>query len=128
MVLAATDPAQPYGASLHWPRPPSREDDEDAAAAGAARAASPAPSSCSATASRSSTSSAAARACCASRASRATQLGEALAAIVEAVGERRLPRLGLERIDGESIVGHELEAALVEAGFERQPRRLVAAA
>ena len=29
VVLAVTDPAQPYGASLKWPRPPSREGDAD---------------------------------------------------------------------------------------------------
>ena len=28
-VLAATDPAQPYGAQLAWPRPPAREGAED---------------------------------------------------------------------------------------------------
>jgi ATP-dependent Lhr-like helicase len=56
------------------------------------------------------------------------QRAAALAAIVEAVRERRLPRLGIERIDGETIVGHALEAELVDAGFERQPRRLVASA
>ena len=128
VVLAVTDPAQPYGASLSWPRPPSREG-TDPDGRGGRRP---------------------------SRVAGAyvvlrdgepvlyverggkgllrlarldgDQLAAALAAVIEAVGERRLPRLGLERIDGESIVGHELEAALVEAGFERQPRRLVASA
>ena len=128
-ILAATDPAQPYGATLKWPRRPGDEEAQDGAGARGGR-----------------------------RPSRvagafvllrngepiiyverggkgllrladipAQQLANALAAIVEAVGERKLPRLGIERIDGESIVGHELEVSLVEAGFERQPRRLVAA-
>ena len=50
----------------------------------------------------------------------------ALGAVVEAVGARQVPRLGIERIDGEAAIGHECEQALVDAGFERQPRRLVA--
>ena len=51
-LLAATDPANPYGAALPWPKPPSA----------AGPPAPPAPTSCCATASRSSTSSAAAAA------------------------------------------------------------------
>lgn len=128
-ILAATDPAQPYGASLKWPRPSGEDESEDGSSGRGGR-----------------------------RPSRvagafvllrngapiiyierggkgllrltdipAQVLANALAAITEAVKERKLPRLGLERIDGESIVGHELEVSLVEAGFERQPRRLVAA-
>ncbi len=128
VVLAVTDPAQPYGASLSWPRPPLRDGD-DGDGRGGRRP---------------------------SRVAGAyvvlrdgepvfyverggkgllrlarlddAQLAAALAAVVEAVRERRLPRLGVEKIGGESIVGHQLEAALVEAGFERQPRRLVASA
>ncbi len=129
VVLAVTDPAQPYGASLKWPRPPAREGEDDADGRGGRRP---------------------------SRVAGAyvvlrngepviyverggkgllqlarlneERLAAALKAIVESVVERRLPRLGIERIDGESIVGHPLEAALVDAGFERQPRRLVASA
>ncbi|MCO5327766.1 MAG: hypothetical protein M9964_12065 [Solirubrobacterales bacterium] len=128
-ILAATDPAQPYGATLKWPRRPGEEEGGDGTGARGGR-----------------------------RPSRvagafvllrngepiiyierggkgllrlteipAQVLANALSAIVEAVGERKIPRLGIEKIDGESIVGHELEVSLVEAGFERQPRRLVAA-
>ena len=56
------------------------------------------------------------------------QFAKALDAIVEAVGARRLPRLGIERIDGEPVIGNDAEQVLVDAGFERQPRRLVASA
>ena len=130
VVLAATDPAQPYGASLKWPRPAgNRGDDGDGESRGGRRP------------------SRVAGAFVLLRNGEPTvylerggkgllrltelegeRLDAALSFIVEQVRERRLPRLGLERIDGESIVGHELEAALVEAGFERQPRRLVASA
>ncbi len=125
VVLAVTDPAQPYGASLKWPQPLGREGEEDGR--GGRRP---------------------------SRVAGAFVLlrnGEpifyierggkgllrlariaeeqqtlALAAIIEAVKARRLPRLAVERIDGDAAIGHELENALVTAGFERQPRRLVA--
>jgi ATP-dependent Lhr-like helicase len=127
VVLAATDPAQPYGATLKWPRPPGADDDGDgrggrrpSRVAGAfllLRNGEPA--------------------LYIERGGKGLlQLGHltdeqraaAFATLVESVRERRLPRLGLERIDGESIVGHALEAELVSAGFERQPRRLVASA
>ena len=55
IVLAATDPAQPYGAALPWPK----RDGERAAA----RSASPAPTSCWPAPSRCCTWSAAARGC-----------------------------------------------------------------
>ena len=126
IVLAVTDPAQPYGASLKWPQPLLREG-EDPDGRGGRR-----PS----------------RVAGAFvllrngepiiyverggkgllRLARITeeQQTRALAAIIEAVKARRLPRLAVERIDGESAIGHELENALATAGFERQPRRLVA--
>ncbi|MBA2524006.1 MAG: hypothetical protein H0V25_11865 [Solirubrobacterales bacterium] len=129
VVLAVTDPAQPYGASLKWPRLPAREGDEESDGRGGRRP---------------------------SRVAGAfvllrngepviyierggkgllrlariegDQLAGALKAITEAVVARRLPRLAVERIDGEPAIGHELESVLAEAGFERQPRRLVASA
>ncbi len=128
IVLAVTDPAQPYGASLSWPRPPAHVDDDPDGDGRRGR-----------------------------RPSRVAgaylvlrngepmiyierggkgllrlarfegdQFAASLGAIVESVKARRLPRLGIERIDGEPAMGHEAEPALVEAGFERQPRRLVA--
>jgi hypothetical protein len=39
-----------------------------------------------------------------------------------------LPKLAIERLDGEPVIGSALEEVLVEAGFSRQPRRLVASA
>ena len=125
VVLAATDPAQPYGASLAWPRLPSREEDEDGR--GGRR-----PSRV-----------AGAHVVLRNgepvlylerggkgllRLARFTDesFATALGAVVAAIGARQVPRLGIERIDGEAAIGHECEGALVEAGFERQPRRLVA--
>jgi ATP-dependent Lhr-like helicase len=125
IVLAVTDPAQPYGASLSWPQPPAQDDDDPdgrkrrrpSRVAGAyvvLRNGEPM--------------------IYLERGGKGLlrlarfeqdQFAAALAAIVEAVAARRLPRLGIERIDGEPAIGHEAELELVEAGFERQPRRLV---
>ena len=71
VVLATSDPANPYGAALPWPdravdpaAPPTRPTTHrPTSAAGTSRAARPAPSSCSSTASSCSTSSGAARRC-----------------------------------------------------------------
>ncbi|MEZ5073313.1 MAG: hypothetical protein R2691_00550 [Solirubrobacterales bacterium] len=126
VVLAATDPAQPYGASLAWPRLPARADGGDgrggrrpSRVAGAhvlLRNGEPA--------------------LYVERGGKGLLrlrrfdedgFGRALAALVAAVGARRVPRLAIERIDGEAALGHGCEQALIDAGFERQPRRLVAA-
>jgi hypothetical protein len=56
------------------------------------------------------------------------QLREALATLAEAAGEGLLPKLAVERIDGDAVIGSALEETMVEAGFSRQPRRLVASA
>jgi ATP-dependent Lhr-like helicase len=122
LVLAASDPANPYGASLPWPkrdgtgkggRRPSRtpgayvllRDGEpllfvERGGRGILRLA---------------------------------ELGdEALAeAIAELAGAARdglMPRLAIERLDGEPVIGSGLEETLIAAGFAREPRRLVASA
>jgi ATP-dependent helicase Lhr and Lhr-like helicase len=118
LVLAATDPANPYGAALAWPkraagRRPSRspgayvllQDGEprlyvERGGRGVLRLA---------------------------------ELGEdafaeALQVLAEAAADGRLPRLAIERVDGEPVIGSGLEPTLIEAGFSRQPRRLVASA
>nr|MBA2239671.1 hypothetical protein [Solirubrobacterales bacterium] len=52
-------------------------------------------------------------------------LDEALRSLAGFVAAGRLGKLGIERIDGEPVIGSALEPALVAAGFSRQPRRLV---
>ena len=119
-VLAATDPANPYGASLSWPkregqggRRPSRtpgayvllRDGEpvvfvERGGRGVLRLAE----------------------------LEGARLGEALGALAEAVADGLVPRLAVERVDGEAVIGSGLEPTLIEAGFSRQPRRLVASA
>jgi ATP-dependent Lhr-like helicase len=135
LVLAAADPAQPYGAALPWPR---REDQEHgrratgrpARVAGAyvvmvgdepvlyverggrglvtlveSPAGSPAPAG-----------------------SRGEPLLEALAALAEAVRGGRVGKLALERIDGEPAISSDLAEALIELGFHSGPRKLTLSA
>jgi len=123
LVLAATDPANPYGAMLAWPkrdpsagrsgRRPSRtpgayvlmRDGEpllfvERGGRGILRLAR----------------------------LEGQPLAEAIGALAEASRDGLIPRLALERLDGEPVIGSSLEEKLVAAGFSRQPRRLVASA
>jgi ATP-dependent Lhr-like helicase len=47
-----------------------------------------------------------------------------LEALADAVRRGRVPRLGIERVDGEPAVGSAWEARLLELGFRGGPRRL----
>jgi ATP-dependent Lhr-like helicase len=49
---------------------------------------------------------------------------EALRALAEAVRAGRVPKLSLERIDGEPAIASSLVAELIELGFHSGPRRL----
>jgi ATP-dependent Lhr-like helicase len=131
LVIAAADPAQPYGAALPWPkrgegeRRPARVagayvvlvDDQPLlyverggrglltlgdASGGAAGAARPAIDR--------------------------DPLRAALQALAEAVRAGRVPKLSLERIDGETAIASNLAEALIELGFHSGPRRLTLSA
>ncbi|MBV9415379.1 MAG: DEAD/DEAH box helicase, partial [Solirubrobacterales bacterium] len=122
VVLAALDPAQPYGAALAWP---AREHDRDDA--------------------RRPTRVAGAYVVLTGgepilyveRGGRALQtlvrnddprLQPALAALTEQVRAGRLRRLALEKVDGESALVSPLGAALIALGFQQGPRRLTLSA
>jgi len=121
VVLAATDPAQPYGAALPWPaRDAGDPRAKPARAAGAyvvLAGAEPV--------------------LYVERGGRGLQLlvdrddarlrpaVDALAAFVTADGRHKL---SLERVDGEPVVGSELEGLLVEVGFRAGPRKLTLSA
>ncbi len=117
-ILAATDPANPYGASLPWPKPPSGR--RPARAAGAhvlLRDGEPL--------------------VYVERGGRGilrlTQLSDAdlaaaAQALADAVTAGRLPKLGIEKLDGEPVIGSGHEEALLSAGFSRGPRKLTASA
>jgi ATP-dependent Lhr-like helicase len=121
LVLAATDPANPYGAGVPWPkrdrgaggRRPSRtpgayvllRDGEpllfvERGGRGILRL----------------------------RELEGEALAEAVGELAGAARDGLLPRLGIERVDGEPVIGSGLEETLIAAGFSRQPRRLVASA
>jgi ATP-dependent Lhr-like helicase len=117
-VLAATDPANPYGASLPWPkleggRRPSRtpgahlllRDGEplvflERGGRGLLRLAQ----------------------------IQGEELEQAMRALADAVSTGHLPKLAVEKLDGEAIIGSGHEEALIGAGFNRGPRKLTATA
>ncbi|MGH2956701.1 MAG: hypothetical protein ACRDL6_06890, partial [Solirubrobacterales bacterium] len=116
LLLAATDPAYPYGATLPWPRLEGQR--RPARTAGAyilMRDGEPL--------------------LYVERGGkgilRLTQLSEeelaaALAELAAAARDGLVDKLAIERLDGEAVIGSGMEASLIEAGFRRQPRRLVA--
>ena len=117
IVLAATDPAQPYGAVLRWPqregRSPARQSGAYVVLAGAEPV------------------------IYVERGGKGLQilveandprLGDATAALADAVHRGRIKRLALERVDGEPVVGSEWEDALLELGFRAGPRKLTLSA
>jgi ATP-dependent Lhr-like helicase len=118
LLLAATDPANPYGASLPWPKPASGR--RPARAPGAhvlLRDGAPV--------------------LYVERGGRGIlrlaeldgeDLAAAVAALADAVASSRLPKLAVEKLDGEPIVGSGHEETLLEAGFSRGPRKLTLAA
>jgi len=118
LLLAATDPANPYGASLPWPKPASGR--RLARAPGAhvlMRDGAPQ--------------------LYVERGGRGIvrlaelddeQLAAAVAALAEAVAAGRLPKLAIEKLDGDPVIGSGQEDTLLEAGFSRGPRKLTLAA
>ncbi len=139
LVIAAADPAQPYGAALPWPK---RED-------GSARASRVAgayvvmvadePSLYVERGGRGLVTLTAGQRSAAAGAPRSAAgvtspglgsnpLREALEALAEAVRSGRVPKLTLERIDGEPAIGSDLVEMLIELGFQPGPRRLTLSA
>jgi ATP-dependent Lhr-like helicase len=117
-TLAATDPANPYGAALPWPKPPSGR--RPARAPGAhvlLRDGEPL--------------------VYVERGGKSilrlvelsdADLAAAMQALADAVSAGRLPKLGIEKLDGEPVIGSGHEEALLDAGFSRGPRKLTASA
>jgi ATP-dependent Lhr-like helicase len=118
LVLAAVDPAQPYGAALAWPATAqSRRPTRVPGAYVVLTAGEPI--------------------VYVERGGRALQtlvgpddqrLEPALAALVEQVRTGRIKRIALEKVDGESALDSPLGEALVRLGFQEGPRRLTLSA
>ncbi len=119
VVLAATDPAQPYGAALPWPkrdaekRRPARVRGAYVVLAGAEPVV------------------------YVEKGGRGLALlvepedprvRPALEALVAFISGGRGRKLSLEKIDGASIIGHALEQLLVELGFRQGPTKLTLSA
>jgi ATP-dependent Lhr-like helicase len=126
LVIGAADPAQPYGAALQWPRR-EREHGRPARVAGAYLVLlCDEPALYVERGGRSLTT-----LCDLSAAAVAGRFAEAggplraaLAALAEAVREGKVPKLALERIDGEPAMASPLAGTLAELGFHSGPRRL----
>jgi ATP-dependent Lhr-like helicase len=118
-VLAATDPAQPYGAALPWPkrdgetRRPARAPGALVVLAGAAPV------------------------LYLERGGKALQtlvdaddprVAPALQALADHARAGRVKRIALERVDGEPVMGSRWEPALADVGFRAGPRKLTLSA
>jgi ATP-dependent Lhr-like helicase len=123
LVLAATDPANPYGATLPWPK---RDDNRRAARVPGAHVvtldADPV-----LYVERSGKGLITLRDPFADGAP-AAWLPDALRALADHVRRGRIKRLALERFDGEPAVGSPFEPLLIDAGFTQGPRRLTLSA
>ena len=126
LVLAAADPAQPYGAALPWPRR-AREQGRPARVAGAyVVLVGEQPELYVERGGRGLLTLGDPQATRAAGAQDA--LRAALEALADAVRAGKLPRLALERIDGEPALASPHAAALIELGFGTGPRRLTLSA
>jgi len=120
VVLAATDPAQPYGAALPWPKANDAEKRRPQRVAGAyvvLAGAEPA--------------------VYVERGGRGIailvpredpRLRPALEALAAFITGGRGRKLSLERVDGEPVVGSDVEALLIELGFRGGPSKLTLSA
>jgi ATP-dependent helicase Lhr and Lhr-like helicase len=121
VVLAAVDPAQPYGAALPWPKPRDDHGRRPARTAGAyvvLVAGDPI--------------------VYLERGGRALQtltqsaadarIEPALAALVDRVRSAQIKRVALEKVDGQPAMGSSLAPALTALGFQEGPRRLTLSA
>jgi ATP-dependent Lhr-like helicase len=121
LVLAATDPANPYGATLPWPK---REDDDSN------RRPARVPGAYVVTLEAEPVLyvERGGKGLLALKEPREEWLRPALEALAGEVRRGRVPRLGIERFDGEPVVGSEAGALLIELGFRQGPRRLTLSA
>ncbi len=132
LVLAATDPANPYGAALPWPK----RDDAETSSNPPSRRPSRVPGAYVVTldaepvlyVERSGRGLLALREPLMDPGQPAEWLRDALEAVAENVRRGRLKRLALERFDGEPVMGSVFEALLVDIGFRQGPRRLTLSA
>jgi ATP-dependent helicase Lhr and Lhr-like helicase len=120
LVLAATDPANPWGATLPWPKREEGSGRRPARVAGAYVVSLDADPVLYVERGG--------KGLLALREPDEEWLRPALEALADAVRRARVPRLGVERFDGEPVVGSEVGGLLIELGFRQGPRRLTLSA
>ena len=119
VVIAAADPAQPYGAALAWPKREAASKSRPARVAGAyVVLVADAPVLYVERGGRSLLT------LSERHGAREDSTQQALTALAAAVRAGRIGKLALERIDGEPAIASSLANALVELGFHPGPRRL----
>ena len=126
VVLAAVDPAQPYGAALPWPKRDIQERRPSRVAGAYVVLVADEPVLYVERGGRSLLTFAGASP--SAGRGEAGSLEHGLRALAEAVRAGRVPKLALERIDGEAATGSALAATLLERGFHSGPRRLTLSA
>jgi ATP-dependent Lhr-like helicase len=113
LVLAATDPAQPYGGVLKWPKREARSPARQAGAYVVLAGAEPV--------------------LYVERGGKGLQvlvedddarLVPAIEALAAAVQRGRIRKLGVEKVNGEPVIGSAWEEPLLELGFRAGPRKL----
>ena len=122
LVLAAADPAQPYGAALSWPKREGRDRRPSRVAGAYVVSVDDKPVLYVERGGRGLLTLAE------TRDGEADPVDDGLRALAEAVRAGRVPKLALERIDGEPAIASELAARLLELGFSPGPRRLTLSA
>ena len=130
-MLAAADPAQPYGAALPWPKRDERQEHgrRPARVAGAyVVLVADEPVLYVERGGRGLITLVAAHVIGGISIGPDDPVPVALRALAEAVHAGRVGKLALERIDGEPAVGSRWESALAEHGFRAGPRRLTLSA
>jgi ATP-dependent helicase Lhr and Lhr-like helicase len=127
LVIAAADPAQPYGAALPWPKREGQERRPARVAGAYVVLIDDRPALYLERGGRGLLT--LADAAGVPRVTREQEpLIAGLRALAEAVRAGRVPKLALERIDGEPAIGSELVGTLRELGFQTGPRRLTLSA
>ncbi len=128
LVLAATDPAQPYGAALPWPKRESDREREPASRPQRRPSRTPGALVVLAGSEPVLYLERGGRALQSLVASDDARVPAALAALADHARAGHIRRIALEKVDGEPVMGTPWEAALADVGFSAGPRRLTLSA
>jgi ATP-dependent Lhr-like helicase len=122
LVVAAADPAQPYGAALSWPKREGQERRPSRVAGAYVVSIADEPALYVERGGRGLLT------LTEGRDEDGAVLADALSALADAVRAGRVPKLALERIDGQPAIASSLAETLLELGFRPGPRRLTLSA